>query len=69
MTHILTLDDWDSDGINKRVSCDCEFGQDHHQLDFEADNAYDDCRDCSAILDNFGRCWFCERAWIWSDAP
>jgi hypothetical protein len=33
MTHSLTLDDWDSDGLPKKVDCNCERGADHHQLD------------------------------------
>lgn len=33
MTHLATLDDWDSDGINKKIQCDCDKGEDHHALD------------------------------------
>jgi len=31
MTHMLTLDDWDSDGGPQKVACDCERGEDHPQ--------------------------------------
>lgn len=33
MTHWVSLDDWDSDGINKQVQCDCDLSHDHHALD------------------------------------
>lgn len=28
--------------------------------------AGDTCDGCAAILDPVGRCWYCDRAWIWS---
>ena len=26
----------------------------------------DECGDCQAILDENGRCWDCDAAWIWT---
>jgi hypothetical protein len=63
MTHWMTLDDWDSDGINPQVLCDCHLREDHYQ------DTGKECRDCSAILDERGRCWYCDRqrGRIWSE--
>jgi hypothetical protein len=35
--------------------------------DWDSDDEGDiECRDCQAFLDEFGRCWYCDRpAWIW----
>lgn len=62
VSHWMTLDDWDSDGINKTVRCDCKAGGDHHQLDDDTGDP-GDCSRCSAILDQFGRCWYCDHVW------
>jgi hypothetical protein len=39
--------------------------------DFEDDDDYDqegdDCSKCGAILGSFGRCFYCDRAWVWVD--
>lgn len=67
MTHWLTLDDWDSDGIPKTVDCHCDLGADHHQLDEETGNAYGECRKCQAEMDEFGRCWYCDRGLVWRE--
>lgn len=61
MTHLMTLDDWDSDGISPVVSCDCSIGRDHHQDAGEA------CNECGAELDVNGRCWYCHNHLIWSE--
>ncbi len=31
MTHLAILDDWDSDGLPKKVPCGCDMGGDHLQ--------------------------------------
>lgn len=25
----------------------------------------DECRECQAVLDQFGRCHYCDRSWTW----
>jgi hypothetical protein len=49
VTHILTLDDWDSDG--------------------DVGDPGEECRRCGADRTGSHLCWFCDEAWIWSDAP
>lgn len=35
--------------------------------DSDEDEGPSECWECCAGLDEFGRCWFCDGVWIWSE--